>query len=228
MGENPMLSDPDSCHVEEALKKIDFLVVQDIFISETAELADIILPGCSFAEKDGTFTNTERKVQLLRQAIKPIGNCREDWKIICELAKKILAVGRTYTNRARITVNLATFIPKPHTPLQRERQISIEETIEKQKFIKQNLKARGIEVRWHQAEASFLEGVFARGDKPLSKVIEKAWELGARLDAWSEHFKFDVWKKAFTECGIKPDDYLRERQSDASFPWSFINATNKD
>ena len=110
MGENPMLSDPDSCHVEEALKKIDFLVVQDIFISETAELADIILPGCSFAEKDGTFTNTERKVQLLRQAIKPIGNCREDWKIICELAKR-MGYRMDYKSTAAIMDEIASLTP---------------------------------------------------------------------------------------------------------------------
>src|SRR3989338_7213495 len=110
MGENPMLSDPDSCHVEEALKKIDFLVVQDIFISETAELADIILPGCSFAEKDGTFTNTERKVQLLRQAIKPIGNCREDWKIICGLAKK-MGYRMDYESTAAIMDEIASLPP---------------------------------------------------------------------------------------------------------------------
>ncbi len=146
----------------------------------------------------------------------------EDLLGICELAKKILAIGKGYTRRVRITVNLATFIPKPHTPFQWERQISIEETLEKQRFIKNNLKARGIEVRWHQAEASFLEGVFSRGDRRLSKVIEKAWELGARLDAWSEHFKFELWQKAFGECGIDPNEYLKARRVDETLPWDHI------
>lgn len=148
---------------------------------------------------------------------------------ICELSRKILAVGKEYTKRARITVNLATFIPKPHTPLQWERQISIEETLEKQRFIKRNLKDRNISVRWHQAEASFLEGIFARGDQKLSKVIEKAWEMGARLDAWSEHLKFDIWQKAFAECEINPNDYLRERKKDEPLPWDFIDTgTSKE
>ncbi len=147
----------------------------------------------------------------------------EDLLGICELSKKILEIGRRYTKRARVTVNLATFIPKPHTPLQWERQISIEETLEKQRFIKRSLKVKGIEVRWHQAEASFLEGVFARGDRRLSKVIEKAWELGARLDAWSEHFKFDIWQKAFSECGIDPGEYLKARKKEEILPWDFID-----
>jgi len=86
MGENPVLSDPDANHVEEALKKLDFLVVQDIFLTETAMLADVVLPAASFAEKDGTFTNTERRVQRIRKAINPVGQSKEDWEIICMVA----------------------------------------------------------------------------------------------------------------------------------------------
>ena len=147
----------------------------------------------------------------------------EDLLALCDLAKKILGLGRQRTHRTRVTINLATFIPKPHTPLQWERQITIEETLHKQRIIKQNAKARGLEVRWHGADASFLEGVFSRGDKKLSKVIEKAWELGARLDAWSEHFKFELWEKAFAECGIDPNEYLAERKVTDTLPWDFID-----
>lgn len=87
MGENPMVSDPDIKHIEEALKNLDFLVVQDIFPTETAKLADIILPASCWAEKDGTVTNTDRRVQLLRKAAEPVGESKADWEIICELAK---------------------------------------------------------------------------------------------------------------------------------------------
>ena len=86
MGENPMLSDPDILHVAQALKKLEFLVVQDIFLTETAEFADIVLPGASFAEKDGTFTNTERRIQMVQKAVDPPGDARPDWEIICELS----------------------------------------------------------------------------------------------------------------------------------------------
>jgi predicted molibdopterin-dependent oxidoreductase YjgC len=81
------MSDPDQNHIIEALKALDFLVVQDIFLTDTAQYADVVLPGVSFAEKDGTFTNTERRVQRIRKAVSPPGNARDDWKIICDLAK---------------------------------------------------------------------------------------------------------------------------------------------
>jgi formate dehydrogenase alpha subunit len=89
MGENPLISDPDSHHTTKALKSLDFLVVQDIFLTETAELADVVLPAACFAEKDGTFTNTERRVQRVRRAVPPPGEAREDSAIITELAGRM-------------------------------------------------------------------------------------------------------------------------------------------
>lgn len=85
MGENPMVSDPDINHVRKSLTNLDFLIVQDIFLTETAELADVVLPAASFAEKDGTFTNTERRVQRIRKAIDPVGDSKADWQILAEL-----------------------------------------------------------------------------------------------------------------------------------------------
>jgi formate dehydrogenase alpha subunit len=89
MGENPMVSDPDLKHVEEALKNLAFLVVQDIFLTETAQLADVVLPAASFAEKDGTFTNTERRVQRVRKGVEPPGQARTDWEIIADLSTRM-------------------------------------------------------------------------------------------------------------------------------------------
>jgi predicted molibdopterin-dependent oxidoreductase YjgC len=86
MGENPMVSDPDTNHVRESLAKLDLLIVQDIFMSETAEFAHVVLPTACYAEKDGTFTNTERRVQRVRKAIDPPGEARQDWEIITQLA----------------------------------------------------------------------------------------------------------------------------------------------
>src|SRR3989338_1343071 len=110
MGENPVLSDPDSNHVIEALKKIGFLVVQDIFMSETAELADVVLPGCSFAEKDGTYTNTEGRVQLVKKAIDHIGQSRADWEIICDVASR-MGYKMNYKNSAGIMDEIASLTP---------------------------------------------------------------------------------------------------------------------
>ena len=87
MGENPVISDPDSTHVKEALSKLEFLAVQDIFPTDTAEFAHVILPAASFAEKDGTYTNTERRVQKIRRAVPPPGEARPDYEIICGLSK---------------------------------------------------------------------------------------------------------------------------------------------
>jgi formate dehydrogenase alpha subunit len=89
LGENPMVSDPDITHVRQALKHCEFLVVQDIFPTETAQLADVVLPGTTFAEKDGTFTGTDRRIQLVRQAIPPLGDARADWAIIADLAQRM-------------------------------------------------------------------------------------------------------------------------------------------
>lgn len=89
MGENPMMSEPNQTHTRQALENLDFLVCQDIFINETGELADVILPATSFAEKNGTFTNTDRRVQMCRAAVPPVGNSRPDWEILSDLGRRI-------------------------------------------------------------------------------------------------------------------------------------------
>ena len=89
IGENPLVSDPDLNHAEKSLKRLEFLVVQDIFLTETARLADVVLPSACFAEKDGTFSNTERRVQRVRKAVEPPGEAREDWKIVCDVATRM-------------------------------------------------------------------------------------------------------------------------------------------
>jgi formate dehydrogenase major subunit len=89
IGENPLVSDPDLNHAEKSIDKLDFLVVQDIFLTETAQLADVVLPSACFAEKDGTFTNTERRVQRVRKAVDPPGQAWDDWKITCEIATRM-------------------------------------------------------------------------------------------------------------------------------------------
>jgi len=110
MGENPMLSDPDICHVEEALKKLDFLVVQDIFLTETAQLAHVVLPATAFAEKDGTFTNTERRVQRVRKAVEPLGQARLDWDILCDLARR-MGYQMSYGDVSQIQDEIASLTP---------------------------------------------------------------------------------------------------------------------
>jgi len=111
MGENPSLSDPDSKHVREAMQKLEFLIVQDIFLTETAEYAHVVLPATSFAEKDGTFTNTERRVQRVRKALEPVGDSRPDWWITCEIARRMGAKGFDFKDPAEIFNEIARVTP---------------------------------------------------------------------------------------------------------------------
>lgn len=110
MGENPVMSDPDSNHVKAALENLEFLVVQDIFLSETAQLADVVLPAASFAEKYGTLTNSERRVQLWRKAVEPVGNSRTDWEIICDISNR-MGYEMNYDSPAQIMDEIAQLTP---------------------------------------------------------------------------------------------------------------------
>jgi formate dehydrogenase alpha subunit len=110
MGENPVLSDPDSTHIREALDRVDFLVVQDIFLTETAEYADVVLPAASYAEKDGTVTNTERRVQRMHRALPPVGTARDDWRIVCEVARR-MGTEMSYESAEDILNEIASVTP---------------------------------------------------------------------------------------------------------------------
>lgn len=111
MGENPIISDPDSNHVRDCLSKAEFLVVQDIFLTDTAEYADVVLPSASFSEKDGTFTNTERRVERIRKAIEPPGQAKADWQILCEVAKRMGYKGMSYSHPSEIMDEIAAVTP---------------------------------------------------------------------------------------------------------------------
>jgi len=111
MGENPIISEANSHHAEEAFEKVEFLVCQDIFLSESAKFADVVLPAASFAEKDGTFTNTERRVQRVRKVIDPVGDAKPDWWISAEIAKKMGATGFDYESSEQIFEEIAKLTP---------------------------------------------------------------------------------------------------------------------
>ncbi len=110
IGENLLVSDPDLNHAEKSLSNLDFLVVQDIFLSETAVLADVVLPSACFAEKDGTFTNTERRVQRIRKAVDPPAEAWEDWKIICEIGT-LMGYPMSYANSSDIMEEISRTTP---------------------------------------------------------------------------------------------------------------------
>jgi len=111
VGENPVLSEPDQEHTLAALGHLDLLVVQDIFLTETARLAQAVLPAASFAEKDGTFTNTERRVQRVRAAVPPPGEALPDWQIVCALAKKLGAPGFDFRHPSEVLSEISRLTP---------------------------------------------------------------------------------------------------------------------
>jgi len=153
----------------------------------------------------------------------------EDVLGICNLAKKIESIYYSVPKEKRggrftLTVSVSSFVPKAHTPFQWVSQNTYEEFIRKQNILKENLKSKNIRLNWHDPETSVLEGIFARGDRRLGKVILKAYELGCKLDGWSECFDFKKWMEAFKLCGIDPKFY-NERERDVSeiLPWETVS-----
>jgi radical SAM-linked protein len=149
----------------------------------------------------------------------------EDIEGIIALAKKARAQVRQGKGRpVQINLGVSTFIPKPHTPFQWEPQISLEESRARINRLKQLLPRQGFKIKWHDPEQSFLEGVFSRGDRRLSHLLEQAWLDGARLDSWSEHFNLERWQKAAAACGIELETYLSRRAVDEVLPWDHLHS----
>ena len=158
----------------------------------------------------------------------------EDIRGIAELCNKIAAVfyetvpKEKRNGRVQIVASTSFFVPKPFTPFQWAPQCRKEDFLEKayftRKAISEQLNQKSIKYNWHEADASVMEGILARGDRRLNQVILKAYEKGCFYDAWSEYYKNDVWMEAFADCGIDPDFYTgRERGEDEIFPWDFID-----
>ena len=149
----------------------------------------------------------------------------EDVLGIADLAEKVYHAWKETTPNPKrgvtITVSTACFVPKPHTAFQWEGQIGMEEYMRRVKLLRDNMRGRSIRYNWHDAQTSFLEAVFSRGDRRLSAVLEEAWRRGAKFDAWSEYFDFDRWMTAFDACGLDPAFYAnRERKPKELLPWS--------
>jgi radical SAM family uncharacterized protein/radical SAM-linked protein len=149
----------------------------------------------------------------------------EDIDAIVDLALKAKREGdRDGRGRRQINISVGTFVPKPHTPFQWEGQIGMEESWEKIRRIKALLPRSGVNLKYHDPEQSFLEGVFSRGDRRLARLLEAAWKGGARLDAWSDHFDLNIWRQAAQECGLSLESFLRPRLSDEILPWQHLRS----
>lgn len=153
----------------------------------------------------------------------------EDIEGIAHLADKVLdryyQVSKEKRGKGiRVSISASSFVPKPFTPFQWEPQDRIETLIDKQKHLRAAIKKKQLSFSWHEPYVSFLEAIFARGDRRLGSVLLKACEKGCKFDGWDEYFKFDLWMEAFKECGVDPEFYAyRKRELEEQMPWDHID-----
>ena len=153
----------------------------------------------------------------------------EDIKGIAEVSEKVVEeyfkVPKNIRNKGlKVTVSTSIFVPKPFTPFQWFAQDRMEDVREKINVLRSSIKSRAITYNWHETPVSYLEAIFARGDRRLCDVLVAAFRRGAKFDGWSDYFNYDIWMDAFKECGIDGDFYAyRERSYDEILPWDFID-----
>ena len=147
-----------------------------------------------------------------------------DIEAIAALVKRLKALAKKQGRSEKINVSVATFVPKPHTPFQWEPQISLETALEKINWLKDNLKLPGVQVKWQDPRVSVIEGVWARGDRRLNKVLIDAWRSGCRFDGWTDFFDYDRWMTVFQASGINPRHYTDgNSDTDQPLPWDHID-----
>lgn len=151
------------------------------------------------------------------------GETEEDLHAIVSLGRQVKLQGKRTGRGGEVNVSVSTFVPKAHTPFQWEPQISEEETIARQRILRNELRKGKLNFKWHDASLSGLEGVFARGDRRLGRVLLRARSLGCRFDGWGERFDAARWRQVFEECGIDPGWYLRRRELDEILPWDHLD-----
>ncbi|MDD2899788.1 MAG: TIGR03960 family B12-binding radical SAM protein [Desulfuromonadaceae bacterium] len=151
------------------------------------------------------------------------GETADDVAQIAALARQVKDQAKGNGVGGDVNVAVSTFVPKAHTPFQWEPQISMQETTDFQYQLHCDLKKRKLKFKWQDAPLSFMEGVFARGDRRLGAVLIRAVELGCRFDGWREHFSLERWLRAFADCGVDPEWYLRRRELDEVLPWDHLD-----
>lgn len=147
----------------------------------------------------------------------------EDLKGVVTLLKRVLVVGRNTGRRNNVNVTISPFTPKPHTPFQWEKMESIEDLHQKVHYLKNSCRHGNVHLKFRDPQVSYLEGILGRGDRRISAVIHSAWKKGARLDGWSEHFNYQLWKEAFAEQGVSMESCAQEKNPDAPLPWDHID-----
>jgi len=217
------------------------LRAEDIVALLPSLISEIHKTGLTFAPEAGTrrlrsAINKDIDMENLFRAVQEAS--RHGWRRVklyfmiglpTETDEDLLGIKDTVeklksiSNKLEITVSAAYFIPKPHTAYEREAMEQKNALLAKGNMLKKILDIKGVKLKLHNIDASFLEAVFSRGDRRLSEVIFRAWSAGARFDAWSEHFRFDIWLDAFKSCGIDPSYYANRRiPPEEALPWDHI------
>lgn len=151
------------------------------------------------------------------------GETVDDVQQIAALARRVKDQAKDSGLHGEVNVAVGNFVPKAHTPFQWEPQITMDEIREHQYLLRGELKRRKLNFKWQDAPLSFTEGVFARGDRRLAKVLMRAVELGCRFDGWGDRFSTALWQQAFKECSVQPEWYLRRRDLDEILPWDHLD-----
>ncbi len=177
-----------------------------------------------YAAVDGAYSQGWRRVKLYFLVGVPT-EMDADTLGIAELARNVVAIGRRYTSRASCTVSAGGFVPKAHTPFQWFGQNGVAELHRKVGLLRDGLRKSGAQLRWHDPEASFAEGLVSRGDRRIGRVIERVWRAGGTFQEWSERFDLRRWLEAMAAEGLDADWYVtRHRTEDEVLPWDHIAA----
>ena len=194
----------------------------------TQRLRDVInknvLEEDLYSSIKAAFEGGWRKIKLYFMVGLPT-ETEEDVEGIARLVSKVDHMGREITGRkVNINISVSTFVPKPHTPFQWEAQEERESLFKKIRYLKNRLNWRNVSFSYPDIDRSYLEAVFARGDRRLGEVLEKAHSLGCKFDAWREQFNFEAWQEAFNDCGLDMEFYAtRVREEDEVLPWDHIS-----
>lgn len=177
-----------------------------------------------YAAVDGAYSQGWRRVKLYFLIGLPT-EMDEDTLGIAELARNVVEIGRRYTKGASCTASVGGFVPKPHTPFQWFGQNGIDELHRKVQLVRGALRKSGAQVRWHDPEATFVEGIASRGDRRIGRVIERVWRAGGTFQEWSERFALSRWTEAMAAEGLDPEWYVtRHRTETEILPWDHIAA----
>ncbi|MCP4120038.1 MAG: TIGR03960 family B12-binding radical SAM protein, partial [Desulfobacteraceae bacterium] len=224
---------PELMKIIKKVRKTGFTIAPE---AGTQRLRDVINKNITEHDIVDTVTNAFdlgwRIIKLYFMNGLPTEN-QEDIQGICDLARQLASIKTQGKGKGKgkstINLSFATFIPKAHTPFQRCAQISTQQSVDNLNFLKKNLRHPGINLKWQDPKMSLLEGVWARGDRRLTKVLVTAWEKGCRQDGWSDMFDFDRWMEAFEETGVDPDFFTtREREPNEPLPWDHIDCGVSD